>query len=128
MTYNKILKLVIIVEVIGFCLIIFIIWANEIIDIPHHIFGAPATPINLIEGVIETICILILYIIIITTTLMIMKKIKYLEGFLPVCAYCKKIRINDKWIPIEIYISDHSEVLFTHGYCPECFKKYFSET
>jgi DNA-binding NtrC family response regulator len=50
--------------------------------------------------------------------------VKTLSGLLPICAWCKKIR-DDKgyWNKIESYISEHSDALFTHGMCPECFKK-----
>ncbi len=47
--------------------------------------------------------------------------LKRLEGLLSVCASCKKIRDDhDQWVPIEIYISEHSEAVFSHGYCPVC--------
>ena len=48
-------------------------------------------------------------------------EIRKLRGFLPICSYCKKIR-NDRnyWEQIESYISDHSDVQFSHGICPEC--------
>ena len=50
--------------------------------------------------------------------------VKLLSGLLPICASCKKIR-NDKgyWEQIEIFIRDHSEADFSHGYCPECAEK-----
>ena len=48
--------------------------------------------------------------------------VKQLRGLLPMCAYCKKIRVDDKyWQQLEGYLSDHSEAEFTHGVCPECF-------
>lgn len=49
------------------------------------------------------------------------EEINELRGFLPICAYCKKIR-NDKnyWEQIETYISKRSAAHFTHGICPEC--------
>lgn len=47
--------------------------------------------------------------------------VKRLEGLLSVCASCKKIRDDDgQWVPIEIYITEHSEAVFSHGYCPFC--------
>ena len=54
--------------------------------------------------------------------------IKTLRGIIPICASCKKIR-DDKgyWNQIEIYIKDHSYADFTHGICPECSKKLYSE-
>ncbi len=55
-------------------------------------------------------------------------KVKVLSGMLPICISCKKIR-DDKgyWNQIEVYIRDHSETEFTHGICPECFKKLYPD-
>ena len=51
-------------------------------------------------------------------------RIQLLEGLLPICAECKKIRDQtDTWHPLEIYFSDHTRVTFTHGICPECEKE-----
>lgn len=57
-----------------------------------------------------------------------LSKVKLLNGLLPICASCKKIR-DDKgyWQQIEAYIRDHSEVEFSHGICPECAKKLYPE-
>ena len=55
-------------------------------------------------------------------------KVKLLEGIIPICMYCKKIR-DDKasWQQLERYISAHSEAEFSHGICPECFDKVTNE-
>jgi phosphoserine phosphatase RsbU/P len=44
-----------------------------------------------------------------------------LQGLLPICSYCKKIR-NDQnyWQRVETYIAQHAEVRFTHSVCPDC--------
>ena len=48
--------------------------------------------------------------------------VKQLRGLLPMCAYCKKIRVDNKyWQQLEGYLSDHSDAEFSHGICPECF-------
>jgi hypothetical protein len=48
--------------------------------------------------------------------------VKQLRGLLPMCSYCKKIRVDDKyWQQLEGYLSDHSDAEFSHGICPECF-------
>lgn len=51
-------------------------------------------------------------------------QIKKLSGMIPICSYCKQIR-NDKesWQQLETYISENSEAVFSHGICPECFKR-----
>lgn len=50
-------------------------------------------------------------------------EIKNLEGIIPICARCKKVR-NDKgyWEQVEAYVSKHSSARFSHGICPECVK------
>jgi hypothetical protein len=57
-----------------------------------------------------------------------LSEIKRLQGLLPICSHCKKIR-NDKgyWEHVELYVSEHSEAEFTHGICPECMRKYYSK-
>ena len=58
----------------------------------------------------------------------LLANVKTLSGLLPICAWCKKMR-DDKgyWKSVEQYISEHTTAEFTHGMCPECQKKYFSE-
>jgi len=57
-----------------------------------------------------------------------LQHVKRLQGILPICANCKKIR-DDKgyWNKIESYISEHSEADFSHGICPECVKKLYPD-
>ena len=49
-------------------------------------------------------------------------QVKQLQGLLPICSYCKKVR-DDKnyWQQVDSYVSDHSEVRFSHGICPDCW-------
>ena len=51
-------------------------------------------------------------------------KVDVLEGILPICSYCKKIR-NERgaYEPVEQYISEHSQALFSHGICPDCARR-----
>jgi len=50
--------------------------------------------------------------------------IKQLQGILPICMYCHKIRTDkESWERIEKYISEHSYAVFSHGICPDCYKK-----
>lgn len=52
------------------------------------------------------------------------ERVKQLEGIIPICMYCKKIR-NDKntWQQLERYITEHTEAHFSHGICPDCAEK-----
>jgi len=55
-------------------------------------------------------------------------EIKTLSGLLPICSHCKKIRDDGGyWNQIESYISEHSDVVFSHGLCPQCSKKFYPD-
>ena len=51
--------------------------------------------------------------------------VKALQTLLPMCAYCKSIR-NDQnyWEKVETYFTQHSNVSFTHSYCPNCYERF----
>ncbi|MBU5614748.1 ABC transporter substrate-binding protein [Geomonas azotofigens] len=56
-----------------------------------------------------------------------LSKVKVLEGIIPVCMYCKKVRKDEQsWQQMESYISQHTEAQFSHGICPTCFDDNFS--
>jgi len=53
-------------------------------------------------------------------------KLKTLQGLLPICAACKKIRDDQGyWHQVEEYISQHSGAEFTHGICPDCIRTHY---
>lgn len=51
-------------------------------------------------------------------------RVKQLEGVLPICMYCKKIKDDkESWQQLEQYLARHSDVMFSHSACPECFER-----
>lgn len=51
-----------------------------------------------------------------------------LQGLLPICSNCKKIRDTENtWHALENYLSERSDILFTHSICPECYKKLYGD-
>lgn len=57
-----------------------------------------------------------------------LSEIKQLQGIMPICSHCKRIR-DDKnyWQQVETYISNHSDARFSHSICPDCFEKATAE-
>jgi len=50
--------------------------------------------------------------------------VNQLHGLLPICSYCKSVRSDhDYWEAVEQYVTEHSNMKFTHGICPSCFAK-----
>lgn len=58
------------------------------------------------------------------TAEVLLARVKRLEGIIPICSYCKKIRDDqNSWQQLEQYLSEHSEALFSHGICPHCMEE-----
>lgn len=54
-----------------------------------------------------------------------LSNVKQLQGLLPICSYCKRIRDDQNyWQQVESYITVHSGVQFSHSYCPDCFAQH----
>lgn len=51
--------------------------------------------------------------------------VKTLQGLLPVCAWCKKVRDDQNyWQGLETYLSRKTDARVTHSICPECSQKF----
>lgn len=57
-------------------------------------------------------------------------RVRRLEGLLPICSYCKKIRHSEgpqgekqEWESVESYVTHRSEAKFSHSICPTCYDR-----
>jgi hypothetical protein len=56
------------------------------------------------------------------------RELQVLEGLLPICSFCKRIRDEEgHWRPLEGYISARSSARFSHTFCPECGLKHYPD-
>lgn len=54
-----------------------------------------------------------------------LEDVKKLQGLLPICSYCNKIRNDeDYWEKVETYITKHADVEFSHSICPTCYDQH----
>ena len=103
---------------------------NEVIDIPHYVFGDKSTSYSqrLGEIGIEIFIFVMVMIVQILLFRMLYQRIRILEGFIPICASCKKIRnTENQWEQMEIYITQNSLAKFSHGVCPDCARKLYPD-
>ena len=109
---------------------VFLTTANEVLDLPYHLFGDEPTTFSQRRG--EVILELSIYFIVVISSYYYIRKkirteIKILEGFIPICANCKKIRQDFDWKTLEEYISANSLAKFTHSMCPDCVRTLYPE-
>ena len=127
---SKTLRIITISQLSIFLLLLCLTLGNEIIDIPHYVFHDAPTLYSQRSG--EIIIELSIFFIVMLFEAVLLKnlykRIRLLEGFLPICANCKKIRnTEDQWEQIEKYITKHSLAQFSHGICPDCARQLYPD-
>jgi PAS domain S-box-containing protein len=46
------------------------------------------------------------------------------------CASCKNIRednVEQRWVPVETFFENRFDILFSHGICPDCFRRLYPD-
>ena len=53
--------------------------------------------------------------------------VRVLERMPHVCSFCKRVNVEGRWTPIEQFIRERADITFSHGLCPECAEKHYSD-
>ena len=116
---------------IGICVILFMANLDALIDAVIHPDIAYFDQEHLIVGSMTAIVTTFLFgmlSVYVATLKRAMREIKTLEGLLPICSACHKIRTpDDDWHVLEKYITERTEAIFTHSLCPDCAKHLYPE-
>ena len=108
---------------IFYILTVVLIWANEFMDVPGNYLGAEKSPARLEEALVETVQVSILFVLGVLVIARLEKRIVELEQFVVVCAWCKKVRYKDRWMPFEEFLQMVGDVTTSHGMCAACEAK-----
>ena len=110
---------ILVYEGIGFLVIIILSWIDVLTNLPRSI-GAFHFTYSWQESVLETLTVLLVAIPVMILTRRIVSRLYYLEGFLRVCAWCKKLDHNGEWIPVPEFFERKFQTETSHGICPAC--------
>lgn len=114
------------IEAFGFSLLIMLSWLTEAIRIPHYLFGEPFAP-DWHRAMLRTAVISLIWLWVHLATKRLLERLHYLEKFLRICGWCRKVCDHDEWLTMEQYFNSKFDTRTTHGMCPECLKKKVEE-
>ncbi|MCK4504508.1 MAG: GGDEF domain-containing protein [Candidatus Aegiribacteria sp.] len=83
MSRSKLFRRIVFCEYAGFSLIILFLWMDELLDLPHLLFGSMPTPVNYVECFFETGIVLSLALLSILATSTLLNKIERIVMFDP---------------------------------------------
>ena len=116
-TYEKV---ILSLELLGFGAVFLVFWLDEYIDVPFRFLGAPKTPPRPQEFWLEALVVLLVATAVVVATLWVFRRLRTLEGFIQVCAWCRKVHVGEEWVSFEQYLRREHDVLSTHSICSEC--------
>jgi len=90
-------------EILGFVAIIALSWVNELLGLPSLIFGTDHLG-GWHESLLETVIILLVAVPVIVLTRRLVARLHYLEEFVRLCAWCRKLHLDGEWVPLEEFV------------------------
>ncbi|HVZ63644.1 MAG TPA: hypothetical protein VG936_03575 [Lacunisphaera sp.] len=111
-------------EAVGFSSIILLAWAAEIAEVPHFFFGELAH-FNWSRVLFRTGVVLVIWLWVHVSTRKLLARLHYLEEFLLVCSWCRRVGHEGKWLTTEEYFGSKFATETSHGICPECAQRQF---
>jgi hypothetical protein len=126
MKAEKIARNLLLGEALGFASLIALSWLDELADLSARLFGsAPGHDWH--EAALETVVIAAIAVPTFLLSWRLARRLVYLEGFLHICAWCRRIDARQEWISMEDYFQRELKTNTSHGICPECAAKFEEE-
>jgi hypothetical protein len=113
---------------LGFLIVLVLTWSDAIFDLAHIILGLPHRDVDVNRTAITSVVIVFLWMFSGYKIYLVVSRLSYLESFLHVCAWCRKIKHDDRWLSLEAHFTQKTGGKVSHGICPECSKKVMGPT
>ncbi len=107
-------------ELFGGLLIVMAVWVDELVSFHHFLLAPFNLPKEFEELVVETFLALIGLVVMLAATTVLYSRIRKLESFIVMCAWCRKIKLDNEWISVEDYLARQNKQETSHGICPIC--------
>ena len=123
MKKNSHLSRIVLYQHFGFLAIITICWLDDLLKLPSLIFSDHPFSFVLRRSTLDMLLVLAVWLLVSRSTRRAMERIRYLEGFLRVCSWCRRINYHGDWIRLEDFMEKGFDTPTTHGICSECLQK-----
>ncbi|MEO6033658.1 MAG: hypothetical protein ABIQ35_00225 [Verrucomicrobiota bacterium] len=108
----------------GFLAIIGLCWLNSLLGLPSLILDGNLGLSDFRSPVLQMLLILAVWLLVSASTRRNLDRLKYLEQFLHVCAWCRRIDSKGEWMVTEKFLAQGLDTTTTHGICPDCLVKH----
>jgi len=114
---------VVLYQNLGFLGILILALLDDLIEMRSVISSDHPWAFLITRPTLEILLTLGVWYLVHTSTRRILEHLHYLEQFLRVCAWCRRIHYKDEWLRLEEFMQKEFDTPTTHGICPECFQQ-----
>ncbi|HEX5398624.1 MAG TPA: hypothetical protein VFY06_06190 [Verrucomicrobiae bacterium] len=122
MQANSQLSRIVLYQNLGFLGIMVIGYLDELMKLPTLLFSEHPSAIVHQRTVLDMLIVLAVWFLVSSSTRRILERIRYLEKFMRVCAWCRKIEYKGEWMRLEDFMKQGFDTPTTHGICPGCLR------
>jgi hypothetical protein len=109
---------------LGFTTLLVLTWCDSMFDLMHYLLGYPPRTADMGEIVIKSGVIVLLWMGSAYKLYLIVSRLSYLENFLRVCAWCRRIQHQNMWLSLEEHFQQRTGATVSHGICPKCAERF----
>jgi hypothetical protein len=120
MKKNSHIAKIVLCQNLGFLAIIALCYLNELIKLPSLIFSDHPFAFVYRRTTVEMLLFLAVWFLVSLSTRRLLKRVRQLEDFMRVCAWCRRIDCKGEWMRLEEFMQQGFDTPTTHGICPEC--------
>ena len=123
MKKNSQLTRIVLYQNLGFLGILAICYLNDLLKLPAGVFSEHPFAFVFSRSMLDILLVLAVWFLVSSSTRRILDRIRYLEKFMRVCAWCRRINFKGEWMPLEEFMRQGFDTPTTHGICTECLHK-----
>jgi hypothetical protein len=123
MKKNSQLTRIVMYQNLGFLCILIICYMDELLRLPTLVFSENPFAFLYRRTTLDILLVLAVWFLVSTSTRRILERIHYLEKFMRVCAWCRKINYQGEWMPLEEFMRQGFDTPTTHGICKDCLAR-----
>jgi hypothetical protein len=111
------------VEALAFGCILALMALNEYVDLPKLLFGEEATPLRHHEFLMESTVVCLVAAMVMGLSWFAERHLRRLDSLLVMCAWCRQVKVADRWMSIEAFLKERNATTPTFGLCPACYER-----
>jgi hypothetical protein len=123
MKKNSHLTRIVLYQNLGFLGIMAFCYLDDLLKLPALIFSGQPFEFLYRRSTLDILLVLAVWFLVSASTHRILERIHYLERFMRVCSWCRRINFKGEWMPLEEFMQQGFDTPTTHGVCKDCLQK-----